>query len=72
MEGDVTSSQLSLRDEFSSDLLAKNSFEGRSREFSELRVLCSNGSNGARRMEKEFVVESYCILLSEILYCSLI
>lgn len=32
MEGDVSpsSSQLSLRDEFSSDLLAKNSFEGRS------------------------------------------
>lgn len=39
MEGDVSSSQLSLRDEFSSDLLAKNSFEGRSREFGELRVL---------------------------------
>lgn len=44
MEGDVSSSQLSLRDEFSSDLLAKNSFEGRSREFSELWVLCSNGA----------------------------
>ena len=39
MEGDLSSSQLSLRDEFSSDLLAKNSFEGRSREFGELRVL---------------------------------